>query len=72
MTKILNFSVEISSANISTVVLDTISNASQTDKKMTVDCRGHFLVEKKDQQSTGKTIGSYLDSTALLTSMESE
>jgi hypothetical protein len=43
MIKILNFSVEISSANISTVVLDTITNASQTDKKLTVDCRGHFL-----------------------------
>lgn len=68
--KILNFSVDISSANVSTVVLDTLANASQTDKKLTVDCRGHFLTDKKSQ--TGNTIGSYLDSTALITSMENE
>lgn len=63
----MNFSVEISSANISTVVLDTITLASQTDKKLSVDCRGHFLTEKKN---SANSIGSYLDSTALLTSME--
>lgn len=64
MIKILNFSVEISSANISTVVLDTIANAPQAEKKLTVDCRGHFLPEKKTN-----TIGSFLDSTALISSM---
>jgi len=37
---------------------------------MTVDCRGHFLPEKKVQ--TGALVGNYLDSTALITSMENE
>ncbi len=40
----LNFAVEISSSNISTVVLDTLTQGSQTDKKLKVDCRGHFLL----------------------------
>jgi hypothetical protein len=41
----LNFAVEISSSNVSTVVLDTLTQGSQTDKKLRVDCRGHFLNE---------------------------
>lgn len=68
----MNFSVEISSENISTVVLDTLSNFSQTDKKMVVDCRGHFLPDKKNQLSTGNMIGNFLDSSALISSMENE
>lgn len=55
------------------MVLDTIANSSQTDKKLTVDCRGHFLTSKKvEGNNFGNTIGSYLDSTALLSSMENE
>ncbi len=57
---------------MSTVVLDTIANASQTDKKMAVDCRGHFLHEKKSEGSIGSSIGGFLDSTALISSMENE
>ena len=57
--------MEISSLNISTVVLDSLPQ-SQTDKKYRVDCRGHFLEE------TGKNVGSMFNSSALLTSMESE
>lgn len=66
MVKILNFAVEVSSANISTVVLDTLASLPQAEKKMQVDCRGHFLPEKKN------TVGTYLDSTALISSMENE
>lgn len=68
LAKILNFAVEISSANISTVVLDNLANVPQADKRMRVDCRGHFI----DQPKPGGTVGSFLDSTALISSMESE
>jgi hypothetical protein len=65
MIEILNFSVEISSANVSTVVLDTLIQ-SQTDKKLKVDCRGHFLTEQKPNMS------EYIESTAtaLISSMD--
>ncbi len=63
MNHIILFSVEVCSANISTVVLDSLPQ-SQTDRKYKVDCRGHFLEE------TSKNVGSYFESTALLTSME--
>lgn len=69
MTKILNFSVDISSESVSTVVLDTLSNMSQTDKKLAVDCRGHFLPDKKGP-STAQQISGFLDSSALISSME--
>lgn len=58
--------MEVSSANVSTVVLDTLASLPQAQKKLKVDCRGHFLPEKKH------TIGTYLDSTALISSMENE
>lgn len=58
----LNFAVEISSSNVATVILDTLTQGSQTDKKLKVDCRGHFLNE-------GSNIGSFLESTALISSM---
>ena len=63
INQIILFSVEICSSNISTVVLDSLPQ-SQTDKKYKVDCRGHFLEE------TGKNVGSFFETTALLTSME--
>lgn len=65
INQIILFSVEICSSNISTVVLDSLPQ-SQTEKKYKVDCRGHFLEESKG------TVGDFLESPALLTSMENE
>lgn len=65
----LNFAVEISSSNVSTVVLDTISQGSQTDKRLKVDCRGHFLNESAEK---GSNVGTFLESTALISSMEDD
>lgn len=65
----LNFAVEISSSNVSTVVLDTISQGSQTDKRLKVDCRGHFLNESTEK---GPNLGTFLESTALISSMEDD
>jgi hypothetical protein len=62
IVNMLNFAVEISSSNVATVILDTLTQGSQTDKKLKVDCRGHFLSE-------GTSIGSFLESTALISSM---
>lgn len=65
----LNFAVEISSSNVSTVILDTLTQGSQTDKKLKVDCRGHFLQENPKE---GSNIGTFLESTALISSMEDD
>lgn len=46
LQQVLSFAVEVSCANVSTVVLDSSQSKLAKDvQKMKVDCRGHFIQE---------------------------
>lgn len=43
MERIISFAVEVSCANVSTVVLDSSQPKTAVSGGLKVDCRGHFI-----------------------------
>lgn len=50
MVEILNFSVDISGTNVSTVVLDSTQSVNRINNQMKIDCRGHFYQDDKEKE----------------------
>lgn len=70
MIDILNFAVDISGTNVSTVVLDSTQSATKIHNRMKIDCRGHFYQD--DKAETLKNLDKMMSGSALMTSVDDE